>query len=207
MVDEVERSPVDLLVTYHPLLFQPVNRLVGGRSASARALRLLRNGTSLLVTHTDFDAAQGGTADSLAGVFGLRDVSPFGGDETEGLPDIGRVGSFEGSLAAVDAIATNELGVSGLRVSGDRKAQIDRLAVIPGSGSDFIAQAAASADALVTGDVAHHRAVMANDLGLAIVDPGHVATERPGMKSLVRLVEEIAGADVVDLTRFDPQTW
>ena len=32
VVAALETSPVDLLVTYHPLLFEPVNRIVGGRS-------------------------------------------------------------------------------------------------------------------------------------------------------------------------------
>jgi putative NIF3 family GTP cyclohydrolase 1 type 2 len=34
-------TPVDLLVTYHPLLFNPINRLLAGRSAAARAYRLI----------------------------------------------------------------------------------------------------------------------------------------------------------------------
>jgi putative NIF3 family GTP cyclohydrolase 1 type 2 len=60
---------------------------------------------------------------------------------------------------------------------------------------------------LVTGDVSHHRAVAALDLELAIVDPGHTATERPGMRALVRTVTDLSGVEVVDLTDIDPQTW
>jgi putative NIF3 family GTP cyclohydrolase 1 type 2 len=63
------------------------------------------------------------------------------------------------------------------------------------------------ADALVTGDVSHHGAVRALDLGLAIVDPGHTATERPGMRSLVQFVTAIEGIEVLDLTGLDPRTW
>ncbi len=64
---------------------------------------------------------------------------------------------------------------------------VGRVAVVPGSGSSFIgAAAAAGADVLVTGDVGHHRMVEAGDRGLAIIDPGHLATERPGMREVVR---------------------
>lgn len=207
VVTEVLNRRIDLVVTYHPLLFEPVNRILAGNSSSARAFRLLGGRVNVTVTHTDFDAAPGGTADSLARALGLRDTEAFGDDETTGLPAIGRVGSFTGTLGTLDAVVSDLMGHSGLRLSGDREATIERVAVVPGSGSDFIDQAASLADVLVTGDVSHHRAVRALDSGLAIVDPGHIATERPGMDALVSLVAEVAGRGTVDLTEISPQTW
>jgi dinuclear metal center YbgI/SA1388 family protein len=207
LVSQLESNPVDLLVTYHPLLFEPVNRLLAGRSASARAFRLLRVGANLLVTHTDFDAAPGGTADALARILKLRDIETFGANEEQRIPAIGRVGEFQGTLATVDAIVSDVLRQSGIRVSGDRKMKVDLVAVVPGSGSDFIAQAAELADVLVTGDVGHHNAVRALDLGLAIVDPGHIATERPGMEALVSLVGDAVSVPLHDYTNINPQTW
>jgi dinuclear metal center YbgI/SA1388 family protein len=207
IVAAVEADPVDLLITYHPLLFSPINRIVAGRSPAARALRLIQAGTALLVTHTDFDAAPGGTADALAALFNLTDVKAFGADEEDGVPAVGRYGSFGGTLDALDAMATDAWGIAGLRVSGQRDTVLERVAVVPGSGSDFVEKAAAIADALVTGDVSHHRTVQALDLGLAIVDPGHVATERPGMHGLVTLAGTIPDVEVIDLTGVDPETW
>lgn len=207
VVATLENDPVDLLVSYHPLLFTPTNRILAGRSAGARSYRLIRAGISLLVTHTDFDAAPGGTADALAGFFDLHDVEEFGDDGESGLPAIGRFGGFEGTIGTIDAILVDEFGPAGLRVGGDRKRRVESLAVVPGSGSGLIEAAADVADVLVTGDVGHHRAVAAADLGLAVVDPGHIATERPGMRALVDLVTELADAEVVDLTAIDPQTW
>lgn len=207
VIERMEASPVDLLVTYHPLLFKPTNRITAGRSPGARSYRLIRMGVSLVVTHTDFDAARGGTADALAAFFDLRRIRPFGEDPETGLPAIGRFGSFEGSLARIDAMATDAFGPIGIRISGDRNRDVNSVAVVPGSGSRLIAPAAEVADVLITGDVSHHDAVAARDLGLAIVDPGHVATERPGMPALVALVREASGVEVVDLTPIDPQTW
>jgi putative NIF3 family GTP cyclohydrolase 1 type 2 len=63
------------------------------------------------------------------------------------------------------------------------------------------------AEAIVTGDVSHHRVVRALDLGLAVVDPGHIATERPGISALVTMVADVVGDSVIDLTELDPQTW
>ena len=71
---------------------------------------------------------------------------------------------------------------------------------MPGSGSSYIgAAAAAGADVLVTGDVSHHRMVEASDRGLSIIDAGHVATERPGMRRLYDLVAGIV-PEAVNLT-------
>ena len=207
VVDALRQQRADLVVTYHPLLFAKTNHLLAGKSAEARAFSLIQLEVNLLVTHTDFDRMTGGAADALASVFKLRNTMPLGDDGDDVAPSIGRYGDFEGSLAVVDAIAADAFGSSGLRISGDPSHDIERLAVVPGSGSDFIDQAAEVADAIVTGDVGHHRVVRALDLGLAVVDPGHIATERPGMRALVSMVAEVAGVDVVDLTDLDPSTW
>ena len=95
------------------------------------------------------------------------------------------MGAFQGSLGDLAVLVAERLGSWPPRVSGDSDRALDRVAVVPGSGSDFVDAAAELADALVTGDVSHHNAVAALDAGLAVVDPGHIATERPGMAALV----------------------
>ncbi|MPZ52372.1 MAG: Nif3-like dinuclear metal center hexameric protein [Acidimicrobiia bacterium] len=75
---KLEAHPVDLVVSYHPLLFRPVRRLVPGRSPGGRATRLLVSRVAVAVTHTDFDAMPGGTADALAEEIGLKDITVFG---------------------------------------------------------------------------------------------------------------------------------
>lgn len=207
VVAALEKKPADVLVTYHPLLFSPTNRLIAGRSPEARAFRLVRLNTALLVTHTDFDAATGGAADALAHAFDLRHVESFGGDPLGEIPDIGRVGDFDATLAVLDARVSDAFGHTGLRITGDRHAHLNRVAVVPGAGSEFIEAAAKVADAIVTGDVSHHRTVRAADLGLAVVDPGHTATEQPGAQALLALVRKVADVPVIDLTKHNPKTW
>ncbi|MGH8875306.1 MAG: Nif3-like dinuclear metal center hexameric protein, partial [Acidimicrobiia bacterium] len=122
---------------------------------------------------------------------------------------VGRVGSPAGgpTLADLAELVAEKLTGVGLRVSGNRATPVGRVAVVPGSGGDLIGEAASvGAQALLTGDVAHHRVVEALDLGLAVVDPGHTATERPGMAALVLLVAG-TGIDVTDLTHLDPSPW
>lgn len=120
---------------------------------------------------------------------------------------IGRYGKFEGSFDSLVERAGGLGHQSGLRVTRAPGAH-DLVAVVPGSGSSFIAAAAAVADVLVTGDVDHHRAVEARDRGLSVIDPGHAATERPGMKALLDVVRTACpDLSVVDMTDDDPTPW
>lgn len=93
-----------------------------------------------------------------------------------------------------------------VRYAGDADALVATVAVAPGSGSSLIEGASIRADVLVTGDVSHHQARRALDLGLAVVDAGHVPTERPGLRALYAAVSEIV-PETRDLTRFDPHPW
>ena len=309
VVGAIESAPVDLLVTYHPLLFHPTRTFIAGSTAAGRAYRLARIGTSVLVVHTAFDSAPRGTADALADLIGLTDRSGFfpawGPDAIKvvtfvpadsvdavadamtaagagtighytgcsfrgkGLgtfvpgeganPSAGELGAFnteaeirlemlaesgkrdtviralveahpyetpafdvytvESTAAMIGRIGTLEshsvqslagaigdaLGVV-VRAAGAAE-NVHRVAVLPGSGGGAIgAAAAAGADVLVTGDIDHHQAHRALDLGMAIIDAGHAATEKPGIRRLYSLVSGI-GPETVDLTFIDPSPW
>jgi putative NIF3 family GTP cyclohydrolase 1 type 2 len=58
---------------------------------------------------------------------------------------------------------------------------------------------------VVTGDVSHHQAIAALDRGLAVIDAGHVPTERPGVAALLARMRE-RWPRVADLT-LDPDPW
>lgn len=78
VVAALESDPPGLLITYHPLLFKPANRLLAGPTPAGRALRLAQAGTAVAVMHTSFDSAARGTGDALAAAIGLSAIRPFG---------------------------------------------------------------------------------------------------------------------------------
>ncbi len=118
---------------------------------------------------------------------------------------IGRVGTFEGNLADLSATLRSRLR-SDPRISIPAQENVQRVAVLPGSGGSFIADAAASgADVYVTGDISHHQFVEAADRGLSAIDVGHAASEQPGVKALFDLVAKMI-PDVMDLS-YDPTPW
>jgi dinuclear metal center YbgI/SA1388 family protein len=124
---------------------------------------------------------------------------------SEGM--IGRIGAVE-PLTLGELTTTVETALdTSARVAGALDGRVGRVAVVPGSGADFIADARrAGADVLVTGDVSHHRAREAQEGGLAIIDAGHGPTERPGVRALYAAVAGIT-ADAIDLTGIDDSPW
>lgn len=121
---------------------------------------------------------------------------------------VGRVGHPPAGTNARSfaSLASEVLGGGDVRLTW-AGSEFNRVAVIPGSGADFIDPAlAAGANLLVTGDVSHHRARYAADHGLGLVDPGHARTERPGVARLLELVSTVAPG-VTDLTGLDPSPW
>ena len=87
------------------------------------------------------------------------------------------------------------LKAEGARLVGKAGHRIGTVAVCAGSGSSLMARAAAEgAGLLVTGDMKYHDAVKAMEMGLAVLDIGHFAPEKFGMKRfagrLTRRLEE-----------------
>ena len=73
---------------------------------------------------------------------------------------------------------------------------IKRVAVVGGSGKDFIYPAiAAGADTLVTGECSHNAALDAACMGLNVIEAGHYHTEFPVCKKLAELARDIAHAE------------
>jgi dinuclear metal center YbgI/SA1388 family protein len=92
------------------------------------------------------------------------------------LAELAEAETLEAFVARVEAA----LAPRHLRFVGDGALLVRRVALVAGSGASFLADAvAAGADVLVTGDVRHHEALRAARSGLALVDPGHFASERP----------------------------
>src|SRR5690625_6783299 len=61
-----------------------------------------------------------------------------------------------------------------LRVSGNVKKQVKKVAILGGSGEKFITEAyKQNADVLITGDITFHQAQEAIELGIVVIDEGH----------------------------------
>lgn len=73
VLEEAVERGAGMIVAYHPPIFQPLRRLVGG----SVAVRLLERGIAVYSPHTALDAAPGGVNDWLAEGIGEGEAEPI----------------------------------------------------------------------------------------------------------------------------------
>ena len=180
---EAAEVGADLIVTHHPLIFQPVSSVTDDNTVGQSILFLAQHGIAAINAHTNLDKAPGGVNDRLAEVLGLRNaavLNPEGTDERGRPWGLLRIGEKDETTASVFAAFVKEtLGCPGLRyVDGGRP--ITRVAVGGGACAGAIRDVAdAGCDAFVTADVKYNQFWDALELGLTLIDAGHFETENP----------------------------
>jgi dinuclear metal center YbgI/SA1388 family protein len=296
---EAGNAKAELIVSHHPVMFRPAQRLTAATAEGRTLLTLLRAGVAVYSAHTAFDNAVGGINDILARRLGLTQVTPlrtmdsrrhckivvfvpdadlgrvsdalfaagaghigqyrecsfrlagtgtfFGSDATN--PTVGQKGhreevqewrleaicpeslvdrgvaamrqahSYEepaydvyplrpsngtigagrvGMLAEPAALGdlaqrvTSTLATSGMQLVGEPGQVVHRVAIACGAAGEFIGDAVrAQADVLLTGEVRFHDCLAAQAEGLALVLPGHYATERCGAEELAARLQQL----------------
>lgn len=173
-IDSAIKEGAKLIISHHPLIFQPVKSISTDVPESRLAIRLLDSGISLIAAHTRLDKAADGVNETLANTLGIKNIEHFGEE------NIGIIGDIDSKTCKELALfAKEKLNVPSVSyVLGEKNAQ--RLAVVCGSGKDFLLDAKSSgADALLTGDVSYTAFVIAQRYGIALIDAGHFYTEFP----------------------------
>lgn len=96
------------------------------------------------------------------------------------------------------AKSVSELLKPPVRVVGDPKRKVIRLAAVSGSGQSLIDTATKmGVEVLLTGDIRHHDARRAEDLGLSVLDVGHFRSEVSFGPIVMRLLKrELSGKSV-----------
>jgi dinuclear metal center YbgI/SA1388 family protein len=190
---EAVRERAQLVVTHHPLLFKAAKRLTTETLEGRTLLSLIAAAVSVYSPHTAFDSAAEGINAQLADLLGLQDVHPLRpvtDEAAHGRPSgSGRFGRLPVSLPFAEFLTfvKQKLQVRHLQyVDGNRKA-VRTAGVACGSAAEFIPDALrAGCDVLLTGEARFHACLEARESGLALVLPGHYATERPGVEELAR---------------------
>ena len=189
VLDEAEAAGANLIVTHHPLMFSPRKTMTEDDYEGALLCRMIRGRIALIAAHTNFDAAAGGTNDTLAALCGLRGTEGEGwwrvGDLPEGTTVAKLVSLLESRLRTV------------VRVYGQFAPDhpLHRLGICTGAGSDEWPETAAlGADAFLTGEIKHHHALAMADAGVVGLEAGHFATEEPGIFALADALQKRSDA-------------
>ncbi|WP_226673161.1 Nif3-like dinuclear metal center hexameric protein [Rossellomorea aquimaris] len=101
-------------------------------------------------------------------IYSLNNESPALG--------LGRIGSLQEEMSLEDfaLVVKKTFGMDGIRMIGDGKSKVKKVAILGGDGNKFIGKAKRQgADVFVSGDIYYHTAHDAMMMGLNVVDAGH----------------------------------
>ncbi len=178
VIDEAASTGADLVVSHHPLIFNPVKRLTGATYVERVVAAAIRNNIAVYACHTNLDAAPGGLSRCLADLLGLRECY-FLSPAKDGLTGFGMVGQLPEPTPVMDFLASvaEKLNVKVLRHSAPVKNTVRKIALSSGSGASFIPDAvAAGADVYIAADFKYNNFLDAAGL-ITVVDAGHYETE------------------------------
>jgi dinuclear metal center YbgI/SA1388 family protein len=189
--DAAAEAGVDLLVTHHGIVWGGLDRVTG--RTYDRVTALTERDIALYVSHLPLDGHQElGNAAGLADVLDLTDREPFG---ELGPEYVGQQGTASDpyTTGEIEALLTEELdhGGEGVQVLDFGPDEIEDVAILTGSGADWLAEAvAAGADALVTGEGKGKLYHEAREAGITVFLAGHYATETFGIRALADRVAD-----------------
>lgn len=213
VVAEAVEQHVQLIVSHHPMMFKPVQRLLATDTQGGMLLNLIEAGIALYSPHTAFDSARSGINRQLADLFGLLAIQPLrpksNGQDSPAtplaeIPGAGRFGDLPLPCCLDELCESTKrlLNVPRLQRVGQPTAMIRRLGMACGAAAEFIPDAlAAGCDALLTGEARFHDCLRARDSGLSLILPGHYVTERPAVESLADVLQQQFADSMVTASR------
>jgi dinuclear metal center YbgI/SA1388 family protein len=124
----------------------------------------------------------------------------------------GRIGALSAAIPLGELATTvrQALSAGATQLIGEPTRLVKRVAIACGAGGEFLSDAiAANADIFLTGEMRFHDYLAAQAQGIALILPGHYATERPGIEELAtKLQTEFADLTVWASRRErDPVSW
>lgn len=189
-IEAAAEAGADVLVVHHGIVWGGLDRVTGREYD--RVAACVDNDIALYVSHLPLDGHEElGNAVGLASFLDCDPVAPFGdyGGVTIGYRARSAEGYSVGELR--ERLSALDTGDGSVRTLDFGPETIEEIAIVTGSGTDWIREAAAAdVDALVTGEGKQQAYHEAREAGLNVFFAGHYATETFGVRRLQRMVEE-----------------
>lgn len=203
-VDFAAQNGIDLIISHHPVIFNPLKRL----QTDSVPYLLAKYDIAVISAHTNLDAAKGGVNDALAKALELENIAPLAENDGGDFPPMGRTGTLKRPMSDRDfaIFVAEKLSTKAKTVLSGK--EIAKVALCGGAGEDFITPALkAGADALVTADVKHHNLLLAGSLGLCLIDAGHFETENVVVPILAEKLAAFSATEMVIIPQSPPAVW
>lgn len=208
VVKEAASKNCNLIVAYHPPMFNNVKRLT--QRVSRNVISALENGISLFSPHTSLDSMEGGHNDFLCDMFKHLESERVGCStrtDSSGTVKVGRITRFASPVPFEVVLNTIKefFGVPTVRVAMSPESSLQdpvaSVAVCVGSGSFVLNDS--GADVYLTGEMPHHDLVKARNDNVKAVLLEHCASERPFLRVLNQKLAVIPGVVSVEQAESD----
>ena len=167
VIDQATKEKVDLVITHHPVIFDPVKSV----TSDTLLYKAVSSGLSFISSHTCLDIAKDGVNDCLANAVGIKNIESIEEDVFLKLGEIEEKSEDEFVAILKDKLSCNVLYNS----TGNK---IKKVAFCSGSGGDLWELAKEiEADALLTGEAKYHEFLDASFNNISIFACGHFETE------------------------------
>ena len=181
VIQECISGKIDLLITHHPLIFSGMKSVTREDFIGRRVYDLIQNDICYYAMHTNFDVVA--MAEAVSEQLELINSEPLeicivNEEKREG---IGRIGELKKTMLLEEfaVFVKEQCNISGIKIFGEYDRKVRRIALVPGSGKDYIEEAIhRKADVFLTGDIGHHNGLDALEQGIAVVDAGHYGLEK-----------------------------
>jgi len=75
--DEAVTTNSDLIISHHPLIFNPLDTILSSKNTEKEILKLIKNEIAVYAAHTNYDKMAGGLNDFVAASLGLIKIEPI----------------------------------------------------------------------------------------------------------------------------------
>ena len=153
VVNEAVRVGAQLIVTHHPVIFNPVKSITDATDHGEMLVSALENGISIYSAHTNADSAPGGLTDTVCKKLGLSATENMEGN-------LGRICTAAEGTTAKTLCSTikKEFGLEKVYSTFTKDKDIKTVAVCNGGGGGELPEIAMQlgADVYISGDLKHH---------------------------------------------------
>ena len=190
---------IELLITHHPLIFQPLKFIDFSTPIGAIIHRVVQYRLGLFTSHTNLDNAADGINDVLATRIGLKNLQVLTSANEQGP---GRLGTLEQSLTLTSfaRMIKERLELKSVKIAGRSDLPVNKAVVCAGSGSSLLNHFLLSgAQVYVSGDLRYHDARAVEDANKGLIDIGHFASEHLMVAILARRLQKILSEKGMDI--------
>lgn len=153
VVREAIEKGAQLIITHHPVIFNPIKSVNDNTDAGEMLVSAIENGISIYSAHTNLDSAPNGLTDTVCQMLDLSLFSNLEGN-------LGRLCKTEKGTTAKSLCERikKEFGIEKLFSTFEKDKKINTVAVCNGGGGGELVDIAQTlgADVYISGDLKHH---------------------------------------------------